>query len=71
MTSSLFGSKPPKQVNLISNIMASGPSEAVFAKMYNSNPRFKQFADSVKGMSPEEAFAKNGLDFNQVRNLRW
>lgn len=39
------------------------------ARLYQSNPAFRQLADSVSGMSPEEAFAKYGLDFSQVMSM--
>lgn len=48
-----------------------GPSNLVFDKMYQSNPQFRQFADSMKGKTPEQAFRENGLDFSQFSNLKW
>ena len=58
-------------LDALSNVKSMGPSSAVFSQMYNNNPKFRQFADSVKNLSPEEAFSKNGLNFNDFRNLRW
>lgn len=48
-----------------------GPSDFVFNQEYMSNPRFKQFADSVKGKTPEQAFGEFGRNFDQFRHLKW
>lgn len=52
-------------------IKSMGSSDTMFAKMYNSNPQFKQFADSMKGKTPEQAFSENGFDFNRFKQLKW
>ena len=41
----------------------------IFNKLYNSNPQFKAFADSMQGKTPEQAFQENGLDYNQFKNI--
>lgn len=41
----------------------------LFNKMYQGNPQFRQFADSVRGMSPEQAFQQQGLDYSQYQNI--
>lgn len=41
----------------------------IFNKMYRSNPNFRQFADSMRGRSPEEAFKEQGLDYSQFQNV--
>lgn len=49
----------------------------IFGRLYQTNPTFRQLADSVRGMTPEQAFQQNGLDYsqfqgmnvNQVRNM--
>lgn len=52
---------------------ASGPlgfmQNMIFNRLYNSNPQFKQFADSMQGMTPEQAFQQQGLDYNQYKNM--
>lgn len=48
-----------------------GPSNSIFSQMYNGDPRFREFADSMRGKTPEQAFSENGLDFNRFRNMRW
>lgn len=57
--------------NMINSLKAQGPSEAVFNAMYNNNPNFRQFADTVRNKTPEQAFREHGLDFNQFRNQKW
>lgn len=51
--------------------------QLIFSKLYQANPRFRQFADSMRGKSPEEAFREQGLDYskfqginpNQIKNM--
>lgn len=57
--------------NMIGQLKSMGPSNAVFNQMYNNNPQFRNFANSVRGKTPEEAFRQNGLDFNDFRSLKW
>ena len=56
---------------IASNAKSLGPSEALFNSMYNSNSQFREFADSVKGMTPEQACSQNGLNFNMFKPFRW
>ena len=58
-------------LNLVSSIRGFGSSESMFASMYRNNPDFRQFADNMRGKTPEQAFRENGLDYNQFKNLRW
>lgn len=55
----------------LQQVRSEGPSNVLFDKMYNSNPDFKRFADSVRGMTPEQAFGQHGLDFNKFKGLKW
>ena len=57
--------------SLIQGLKSNGPSGALFNQMYNSNPQFKQFADSVRGKSPEEAFSQAGLNFDDFKKYKW
>lgn len=41
----------------------------IFNKLYRSNPTFRQFADSMQGKTPEQAFQEQGLDYEQFRNI--
>lgn len=53
------------QINNPMNAM----QQMIFNKLYNSNPQFRQFADSMQGKTPEQAFQEQGLDYNQYRNI--
>ena len=55
----------------LQQIRQQGPSNVLFNQMYQNNPQFRQFADSMRGKSPEQAFQERGLDFNQFRNMKW
>ena len=55
----------------LAQLRQAGPSGKVFNQMYQSNPQFRQFADSMRDKTPEQAFYENGLDFNQFKNMRW
>lgn len=41
----------------------------IFNRMYQSNPQFRQFADSMQGKTPEQAFQEQGLDYSQFQNI--
>lgn len=41
----------------------------IFNKLYNSNHQFRQFADSMQGKTPEQAFQEQGLDYNQFMDV--
>ena len=43
--------------------------QMIFNKMYQSNPQFRQFADSMRGKTPEQAFQEQGLDYSQYQNI--
>ena len=43
--------------------------QMIFNKLYNTNPQFKAFADSMQGKTPEQAFQENGLDYSQFQNI--
>lgn len=72
MPSSLFPQKQGASGNSIlatfKSLVGNNPQTA-FNQLYQSNPEFRQFADSMQGKTPEQAFRENGLDFNQFRNL--
>ena len=71
----LFQNNPKPKGNPIldqlSQIRKAGPSNVIFNQMYQSNPQFKQFADSMQGKTPDQAFRENGLDFNQFKKYKW
>ena len=70
MASSIFG---PQQGNSILSAvnqlkaMANGDPQALFDSMYQSDPRFRQFADSMQGKTPEQAFREMGFDFDPAQ----
>lgn len=41
----------------------------VYDWMYNSNPQFRDFANSMKGKSIDQAFAEKGLNYNDYKNM--
>lgn len=71
----LFKNNPKPKGNPIldqlSQIRQAGPSNVIFTQMYQNNPQFRQFADSMRGKTPDQAFRENGLDFNQFKNYKW
>ena len=53
----------------VNQLRAMGNPQQAFNQMYQTNPQFRQFADSMRGKTPEQAFRENGLDFNRFRNF--
>ena len=41
----------------------------MFDQMYQTNPQFRDFANSMKGKSPEQAFQERGFDFNSFKGM--
>lgn len=41
----------------------------IFNKLYQGNPQFRQFADSMQGKTPEQAFQEQGLNYSQFQNI--
>lgn len=73
MPSSIFGQQPAGN-SVLSAVSAfkgavGGNPQAAFDHMYQTNPQFRQFADSMRGKTPQQAFQENGLDFTQIRGL--
>lgn len=61
----------PNPMDQLNQIRKAGPSNILFNQMYQNNPQFKQFADSMKGKTPEQAFNEHGLNFDQFKNYKW
>ena len=59
---------PLAAIPVIREMMTKGP-DAMYQQMYQSNPQFRQFADSMSGKTPQEAFAEYGYDFNQIQQM--
>lgn len=43
--------------------------QMIFNNLYQNNAQFKQFADSMMGKNPVQAFQEQGLDYNQYKNI--
>ena len=43
--------------------------QMIFNKLYQGNPKFREFADSMQGKTPEQAFQEQGLDYSQYQNM--
>ena len=41
----------------------------IFNRLYQANPRFREFADSMQGKTPEQAFQEQGLDYSQFQDV--
>lgn len=73
MPNPLFENRTSQSTNqnifgLISQLK-NGGAEQMFNQMYQNNPQFRDFANSMKGKTPEQAFQERGLDFNSFKNL--
>lgn len=72
MASPIFGNQPqPGNQGIFGLIkqLRNGDSQAIFNQMYESNPQFRDFANSMKGKTPEEAFKEKGFDYNQFKGM--
>ena len=70
MPSSLFGGRSGNSIlAAVNSIRAMGDPNAVYTHMYQNDPNFRQFADSVRGKTPEQAFRERGMDYSQVRQF--
>ena len=58
-------------MQMLNQIKQQGPSNVIFNQLYQNNPDFRKFADSVRNKTPEQAFSEYGLDFDQFRNQKW
>lgn len=52
-------------VRLYRQIVGNNPDAAI-TLLYQTNPNFRQFADSMKNKTPLQAFSENGHDFMKV-----
>lgn len=72
MASSLFpqgnGNTILSAVNALKGA-SNGNPQALYSHMYQTDPQFRSFADSVRGKTPEQAFQEHGFDFGQVRKF--
>ena len=68
MTNPLFDNQPQGIFGLIKELK-NGNAQNIFNQMYKSNPQFRDFANSMKDKTPEQAFQERGFDFNQFKNM--
>lgn len=72
MASSIFGNRNGNSainaVNQTRSILGNNPNGAL-SSLYQSNPQFRQFADSMRGKTPEQAFRENGLNYDDFSHL--
>lgn len=70
MPNNLMNQRPKNQIlSAVNQVRSMGGPQAAYNYMYQTNPQFRQFADSMRGKTPEQAFSENGLDFNQFRRF--
>ena len=70
MASSLFGNQGGNSIlAAVNQLKSMGNPNQVYSQLYQTNPQFKQFADSMQGKTPEQAFRENGFDFSQFKNM--
>lgn len=70
MASSIFGQRRGNSaLQAVSQLRALGNPNQAYAQLYQSNPQFRQFADSMRGKTPEQAFRENGFDFGAFRKM--
>lgn len=43
--------------------------QMIFNRLYQGNPKFREFADSMQGKTPQQAFQEKGLDYSQYQNM--
>lgn len=70
MPSSLFGNQKGNSIlDAVNQLKSMGNPNAMYSQMYQNDPQFRQFADSMRGKTPEQAFQENGLDFAAISSL--
>ena len=72
MSNPLFNNQPQPGnqgiFGLIKQLKGDG-AQQMFDQMYQSNPQFRDFANSIKGKTPEQAFQEQGFDFSQFKGM--
>ena len=72
MPNPLFNNQPqPGDQGIFGLIkqLKSGNAEQLFNQMYQTNPQFRDFANSMKGKTPEQAFQEKGFDFKSFKTI--
>lgn len=72
MTNPLFDNQPQPGdqgiFGLIQQLRGTN-TQGVFDQLYQNNPQFRDFANSMKNKTPEEAFQQYGFDFNSFKSM--
>lgn len=53
---------------LIKQLKGNG-AQNIFNQMYQNNPQFRDFANSMKDKTPEQAFQECGFDYRAFKNM--
>ena len=72
MSNPLFDNQPaPGSQGIFGLIkqLQTGSPKSIFNQMYQSNPQFRDFANSMKGKNPEDAFKEKGFDYSQFKGM--
>lgn len=72
MPNPIFNNQPKQGGNSIFSLISqlkNGDSKSVFDNLYNSNAQFRDFANSMKGKTPEQAFREKGYDYEQFKGM--
>lgn len=72
MASSIFGQQQGNSILSAVNqlkAMSNGDPQALYDSMYQNDPRFRQFADSMQCKTPQQAFQEMGFDFNLAQSF--
>lgn len=73
MPNPLFENRTPRPGNQsifgLMSQLRNGGAESMFNQMYQTNPQFRDFANSMKGKNPEQAFKERGFDFNSFKGM--
>lgn len=56
-------------MNAIKNLMHCRNPQDVMQMMLKNDPRFSQFVNENKGLSPEQIAQKYGINFEQVKQM--
>lgn len=58
-----------QNIGAIKNLMNCRNPQDVMRTMIQNDPRFSQFVQENKGLTPEQIAQKYGIDFEQVRQM--
>lgn len=72
MPNPLFNNQPQSGSQGIFSLiqqLRGNNAQQLFDQMYQSNPQFRDFANSMKGKTPQEAFQEHGIDFDSFKGM--